>query len=525
MATPTLTNVPTSIDTADTQTNWTGEGGNEPDIKVEGTNSIYGTMTADGDIISFDGANFSATGQHIRAWVQFAALAQLDFMEMFLSDGTNTAYWEIFKGAGYLGSDPDTPLYKGGWFYAIIDFSSTQNSGTKPTANVTQVGWRFQRTANPRNVTNTWLDALTYGDGYTATGGTSGDPITFSGIALVDEVDAFGIVQTYRETSYLFGAVTIGSGATATYMKVANEAVIFADAPVSSTLYKIIATGSGCTFDVTNTLFKANGLQNFAFDMSAVNTLICTGNVFIQASPLTFASGQSVTSNTFIDCGTLSTNGAVVSNGTFSNCAPVSVSDLSQIVLSTFTGDNTQAAVELTSLGTGTMSWSCAAVTGYATGSAGTFTTANDAGADAAIFVNVASGTLTINVTEDGAIPSIRTAGATVTVQQVVTLSLTNIVPGSEVRIVTQGSLVEQGGGIESIGSSVGPGAGWNEIYDSATDRYTATYQYNYGGSDTPVWITVFDLSYVAVRLDEALTNTSRAIKINQVFDRNFNNP
>jgi len=512
VAVPTLTNTPTPINNADSVTGWTGEGGLEPDIKVEGTNSVFATLRSDGASLSYDSANFTGTGQHVRGWLQFTSLGDLDFFEMNL----NNAFWNIFRGAT---SGLPIPQYRGGWFYAIIDFDSTPNTGTK-TNPVTSVGYRFQRTGQPRNVVNCYADVLYYGDGYTATGGTSGDPITFATIADVDVVSAYGIVQSIRDTNFLFGAVTIGNGATATYMTVENEAVIFADAPVASDLYWITATGSGCTFDATNSLFKGNAAQTFGFDMSAVGTLICNGNVFIQASPLTFTSGQTINSNTFIDCGSLTTGGATINRGSFTTSAPVIVSDISQLSLCTFVGDNTRAAVELTSLGTGTMDWSCIADDGYNAGSAGTFTTANDAGADGSIFVNVGSGSLTINVIEGGTIPSIRTAGATVTVQQSVVLTLENIIAGSEVRLFAQSDLSELGGGIEQIGTST-PGAGWSaELQGDGT--YTATYSYSYGGSDVPVFITVLDVDYQIVRLPDSLTAASRSIKINQIFDRNY---
>jgi hypothetical protein len=519
VAVPTLSNVPTTINLAETTGTWTGVTVTlETDLKLQGNGSISSILRPDGSTLQGTAATpFSGTNRHIRGWIQFQPVATLDFMEMYLV-GNNTAYWEIFSGAG---SASTAPLYEGGWFYAIIDFNSTQDSGTKPTNNITALGFRFQRVAAPANRINTFVDAFYYGDGYTATGGTSGDPITFATIADVDVVQAYGIVQSIRDTNFLFGAVTVGSGATSTYMTVKNEAVIFANAPVASTLYNITATGSGCTFDATNSLFKANGLQTFDFDMSAVNTLTCTGNVFIRAGSLSFTSGQTLTSNTFIDCGSLTTGGATIIRGSFENCDPVIVSDLSQLSLCTFVGDNTRAAVELTSLGTGTMNWSCTADDGYNAGSAGTFTTANDAGADGSIFVNVGSGSLTINVVSGGTIPSVRTAGATVTVQQSVILTLTNIIAGSEIRIFAQSDLSELGGGIEEVGITT-PGTGFAaELQGDGT--YTVTYTYSYPGSDVPVFITVLDVDYQIVRLDDSLTSASRSIKINQIFDRNYN--
>lgn len=520
MAVPTLSNVPTSIDPADSSGAWSGRSlGVDPDIKVEGLNSVTANLDAENDQLTYNSASFSRTGQHFRGWIQHTALTELNYIEFLISDGANTAYWEIFRGASYNGT-VNPPQYRGGWFYTLIDMDSTPDTGTLPTGTITQVGWRYNRVANPRNVTNTYVDALYYGAGYTATGGTSGDPITFTTIYEAEVSSAYGVIQNIRDVSFLFGEITVGSGTTPTYMTVANEAVIFADAPVSATLYGIVATGSGCTFDSTNNLFKSNGTTNFAFDMSAVGTLVCDGNVFIQASPLTFGSGQTITSNTFINCGGTTTNGATIVRGSFENCSPVVVSDLSQLSLCTFMRDDAQSihAVELTSLGTGTMTWTCIADDGYNAGSAGTFTTANDAGLDASIFVNVGSGNLTINVGPGGTIPSIRTAGATVTVQQAVTLSITNVIEGSELRIYDT-SLNELGGGVEQVGIST-PGSGFSVTAEGG-GRYTVEYSYNYS-VDTDVIIVAFDVDYVPLRLTDTLGNTSRSIKIEQQFDRNY---
>jgi hypothetical protein len=521
MAIPTLsggiTNAENTLSNADSTAGWSGNFiGTDLDIKVEGTAAVLCTLRTDLSTIQYtNGTGVNMSTQHFRGWINTITIGQLDFMEAYLG----SAFYRVFKGPVTTTNPAGIPTYRGGYQYVVVYGGNTPDSGAAP-GTVTAFGFRFNRVSSPQNKTNTYVDVFRYGDGYTATGGTLADPINFIGIADVDVVDAYGIVQNIRDTSFLFGEVTIGSGATATYMSVANEAVIFADIPVSSTLYKITATGSGCTFDATNSLFKANGAQNFLFDMSAVGSLICEGNVFIQASPLVFGSGQSVTSNTFINCGGTTTNGATIARGAFENCDAVVVSDLSQLSLCTFMRDDAQTvhAVELTSLGTGTMTWTCTADDGYAAGTADTFTPANDAGLDASIFVNVASGNLTISVGAGGTIPSIRTAGATVTVQQAVTLSITNVIEGSEVRIYDT-SLNELGGGVEQVGIST-PGSGFTVTAEGG-GRYTVEYSYNYS-ADQDVIIVIFDVDYLPLRLEDVLGSTSRSIKVEQVFDRNY---
>jgi hypothetical protein len=95
--------------------------------------------------------------------------------------------------------------------------------------------------------------------------------------------------------------------------------------------------------------------------------------------------------------------------------AAVTTNDLENVSSCSFTkGTNTSHAVELTSIGDGSMNWSCQ-LNNYVSGSTGSPITPGTSGNEA-IYVNVGSGTLTINVADGAAIPSIRSAGATVNV-------------------------------------------------------------------------------------------------------------
>lgn len=242
MATAVLTNAPTTISLAESTTGWNGDTFSlEPDIKVQGSNSIACTISTNGtgDDIYYDGftaADLSA--EHLRMWFNISFVGNLaasDSIQVFISDGTNTAYWTI----------QDADLYAGGWKQAVIYTGNTPTSGTKPTGNSTRVGMRFNTASKPRNVpANTWLDAWYYGDGYTITGGTSGDEIDWSHIAALDLIEAYGIVSNIDGVYFIAGAITIGSAVT-TYWKDEGQICVFKDLPVLSTLYDITFTGSG----------------------------------------------------------------------------------------------------------------------------------------------------------------------------------------------------------------------------------------------------------------------------------------
>lgn len=472
MAVPTLTNTPTLIDTADLTTNWSG-GAEEPDVTIDENGSINETLRANGATLSVT-TSFTSAGNHVRAWFQFTAVPDLDFIDFELNGGTAT--YILFDGPSGTNAASGVPRYRGGWFYVLVDLDGTPDSGTVPTT-TTSIGYEFNRVSQPRNVINTFADVLWRGDGYTCTGGTSGDPITFETIASADASAGlyYGVVQTVRDTTFMFGAVTIGSGATATYCTVANEAIIFDDQRLAATdLYKIIATGSGATFDATNSLFKGNGPQTFDFDMSAVNTLVCDTNVLIQAVP-TFGSGQSVDSTTFINCGLTTGGGATFTGCTFdesTSASSLTLTALTQIVDCEFMSDGSNNAVELTGTVPSEYTWDHIS-SGYLAGSLGDFTTGTNVNATLYINPSVTSTTdLILNIPIGITVPSIRFGtnySGTVTIR-------------NEPKTIDVN--VKDEDGVNVSGAFVYIDDGVTEIFNGTTDASGNITQQQYGGTN-----------------------------------------
>lgn len=317
MATAVLTNVPSTISLAESTTGWTGDSFSlEPDVKVQGGNSVACAMTNNGNneiyYTGFTAADLSTV--HLRLWfnISFVSyLATTDQIQVFISDGTNTAYWTI--------QDPSD--YAGGWSQAVVYTGNTPTSGTKPTGNSTRVGMRFVTASKPRNVpANAWFDAWYYGDGYTVTGGTSGDEIDLSHIAALDKTEAYGIVESLEDIYFLAGDVTIGSGATTTYFS-SGQKVQFKDLPVLSTLYSVTFAGSACNIDIAGGAYGAAGTQNYVFDASDTNLNLfdLTGVQFNKASSILFAAGGNITNTVFDACGQVDPSTSNFSNNTFSN--------------------------------------------------------------------------------------------------------------------------------------------------------------------------------------------------------------
>ena len=148
------------------------------------------------------------------------------------------------------------------------------------------------------------------------------------------------------------------------------------------------------------------------------------------------------------------------------------------------------------------MNWSCQ-LNGYVSGSTGSPITPGTSGNEA-IYVNVGSGTLTINVTDGAAIPSIRSAGATVNVQVgLKTLTISNVISGSDVVIKSTGTLTKL-----------------QDDQDIAGTSTTYTYTYSAG---TFVDVAVYAEGYVPYYANNfGLGPNGGTIQVAQVADRNY---
>lgn len=179
-------------------------------------------------------------------------------------------------------------------------------------------------------------------------------------------------------------------------------------------------TGAADELKFPNCTWKGGQPFYWRFDAShsASAPLDFTGNT-VEGATVTLRSTVTLEGIKFIGCPTFTQNGATLSKMSFTNTKVDSATpaDAAKISASTFTKTTgTQHAIEISGTAA-TMTLNAVDFVGYA-GSNGS--TGNEA-----IYVNIASGSMTINITGGGSTPSIRTAGATVTVQNAVTLTVT----------------------------------------------------------------------------------------------------
>ena len=487
MASPAITNAPQTISTAESTTGWVGTSvGLDVEIFREGSNSIASTLRNNGSTTIYSGANLPAAlnNQTIRLW---CTNSLTPFLDLYANEGfsfvVNTGSLAYYTIAGV-----DT--YNGGWLNIAVTVASTVSptSGTvTPTNNVSAIGVRFQRTAAPRNVNNTWLDYIRYGDGYTVTGGTSGDPITPVTIAASDNASGYGIFERKDGVVFGSGMLEIGAGATATdFDSIGDVIVFFENSYTRAGLYKIAAVGSGCNVLFDGSVIKTAGnLTNnkFDFDFSdTAPTVTVTGCLLDKANTSTFATGQSITLNTFNQCGSILPSGATftgntIKDSTGSASVTCTIAQIASVTNNTFESDGSNHAVELTGTAA-TFTWDND-TTGYASGSDGSPVTPTSTGNEA-IFVNIASGTITINVADGAAIPSIRSAGATVNVvagQRTFTVTVKNIDTGSALENARVFVTAAAGGGL-SEGTVI-----IDKVLTDASGQVSDTRSY---GSDQP---------------------------------------
>lgn len=303
MATAVITNPPTILSLMENNTGLVGDSfTSDADIKIQGTNSQACTLTpsaGQSQSVGLTGTWNFTTAVHLR-------LSQLNFItpylqteanngiQIYMSDGTNIDYWTV------AGSD----TYQGGWkqFLIYTATTPTEDNGANHAA-ITEIGFRYSVITRPRNAVNVYLDAWYYGDGYTVTGGTSGDEIDWSHIAALDLIEAYGVIEKLEDIYFNTGHVTVGAGATTTFFK-SGQKIQFKDLPVNTTLYALTFEGSACNVDITGGAWGAAGVQDYVIDASdaTINSFTLSGVQFENTGAVTFSSVTDIQNSTFSNC-------------------------------------------------------------------------------------------------------------------------------------------------------------------------------------------------------------------------------
>ena len=440
------------------------------DGSIEGSTAITVQVSKQGVALFVavpSALNFSTTesGQLIYVWGNFLAASLLNTQAangfgICLSSGTPTASnYSLFT---YYGSDN----YAGGWVRMILDTTKTRSggAGTLNTSNITHIGVFADVGGTTARFDNLILDACDVGNGLIITGtSTLG---LFNELLTNEATQRYGIVRSLNDSNSaveIAGTLTLGDTSATASTITDEDSKIFAAEPiyyqgaevnaVPNTFAAINVVGGSGTNSLSlgqpvSTTGGRNGISivgndsyTFGIDFSDGNVETgnwygcsfenLTGSLTFDAASHNFkgnsisgcAGFTFVTGSEAVDCafvnsaqitlsGTAALTSCVITES--SAASAVTTTELENLSNCSFTKGATGHAVELTSIGDGSMNWDCS-LSGYDTGSTGSPITPTSTG-DEAIFVNVGSGTLTINVQDGASIPSIRSAGATVNV-------------------------------------------------------------------------------------------------------------
>lgn len=257
-------------------------------------------------------------------------------------------------------------------------------------------------------------------------------------------------------------------------------------------------SGDVDTLKFLNTVFTSPTSYYWRFNAShaAGATVDFSGSTVVGAN-VTLRSTVTLDSVAFVGCSAFTLNDANLSNCKVTNTkiAAATPAEAAGITNTTFTKTTgTQHAIEISGTAAD-ITLSGNKFSGYATSDGST--------GNEAIYVNIASGSMTISISGGGDTPSIRTAGATVTVSNSKTLTLTGLVSGSDIVIRT---------------------ANTNTVILSVDAHGSTSYGYSYAYvAGTYVNIFVAKAGYVPYTVWNYLLGSSDAsLPISQVVDRAY---
>ncbi len=499
-------------------------------------------------------ATFSVSGQHVYHWRNNVTAANANTkvnrglgFGLTNTSTTSTTAWSTTNYKLWLLDGSDTAI-DGGWVPYCVDPAGTADASAGTLTLTTVRNCAFisrQQSGVNTGLNNILVDIIYRGTGVTASASSAADTITFDSIWAVDSTltNAWGILSKANEIYYGLGTINIGS-ATQTntcLFKDVGQVLVWRNQPVSSTHYKfnlLGASGQTTTFQLglkagdgtvsEGCSIRGAGTAVWNITANANTSFLAYGCAFERINTATLTSTSELSGTSFATCGPITTNNAIVHDCLFA------AHTATQLILSQPTYANNITNTKFTSAGTGhaieitgtaaNFTLSGNQFTGYASYQAGGTSTGNEA-----LFINIASGNITISITNGGNTPSYRTAGATVTISNDKTFTISNIVYNSEVRVYRVSNDSELCG-VENIGVSSPSNAAVSG--PDSSGRYSIAYSHSL--ANTLIKIIIINISdlgnpaknyqpyYQEYTLDSA---SNQSLLVSQIIDRNYNNP
>ncbi len=343
---------------------------------------------------------------------------------------TSTSAWSTTNYKKWYMDGSDTMPITPGWVPYTLDAAQAADvsAGTLTLASVKNIGFICRQNSGiTTTVSNQFVDAVRAGTGVTLTTSAGTDVATFDSIFAVDNLTAnrWGVL-TQRDGIY-YGSGKLNVGAT-NQTNVCNlvdsdQVFIWRKNIVASTFYEFVlrgAAGLKTTFELSSCVVRGQSGQKWNINADANSNVKLYGCSLANLNTAVLSSGSILDACSVSDSGTIEVNGAQLTGCTFADHISTQVKvdatgEMASITGCVFNSAGTGHAVEITAAGTYELV--DLTFTDYAV--------ANGSTGNEAIYVNVASGSVVLNVT-GGNTPSYRTAGATVAIASgTVTASLT----------------------------------------------------------------------------------------------------
>ena len=403
--------------------------------KVSNSTTDFKTtqLSGGGGTFSFDFSSGGANeGDHLLCWIN--ALTPIN-----ATTGIRLCMDDNSVGTGVWGLAPASN-YTGGFIPRVIDtaadFTSVTGSFTT-TGNpaqlnaVDEVGGGFTTiTMISGNFANVLIDQFTIGTGLRVDGTSN----TWSTIETAEASNVWGW-QVEQLGAYIWrGGVYLGpsTGTATSSFTDTGQVVTFAAENVATGFYDINIRGANTTITFTQHVISSEdpaiARWNLTLDGTSIPTFDDSASLFKGFDVITLQAGSTLDGTTLDNGNSIIQNGATITNCSISNAntadgvALIQSDNLANISNCNFTFSDGHA-IEITTAGT--YSFSGNTFTGY--GADGTN--------DAAIYNN-SGGLVTINSSNNSGITVRNGAGATTTVVDAVTVSVTGVSEGTSVQVL-----------------------------------------------------------------------------------------
>ena len=505
-----------------------GLGNPETDFFIQGGECISKAAWVNaikGFIIDALGTTFTVpTDGAVIAFAKYDAQGSLDTQALGglrMIFGSSASAYDHYYVAG-----SDTIEFNSWIPYAIDPNTATPDTTTgSPDGTERWVGilGDLPTTSGPTKGSPIAIDAIRYGRctiEYTI--GEVADPATFDGAELAGNVNStrWGLLELQQGAFQTQGFHSIGLSGTAVYFSDSDKVLFWrkqlnnlTDDAISTAFNRVEILNSGTVCEWTNIIWQALGARSRGTFVHTAGTFDAALCQFIDWDTFTFIAASVVTDSTFRRCNAITAPGmsllgsSVLGSTVAANASALiwdaNVDPNSKMDGMTYEmGAASSHAIEFGLTSPLTMTLTDVDFSGY--------NTTTDNQNDSTLHIKRTSGTVTINISGTGTVAgdiTYRSDGATVVIQQQVTMTFDKMKDNSEVRVYAAGTTTELAG-IE------------NATAGSPDNR-------SFGASisaGTNVDYTIVSEQYEIIRVESfTWPSVNQTLDINQRFDRNQN--